>query len=107
MDDFFSWLGPAFSVALFFAGLAAVVLAWLAGPALWRTWRRARIRRQPFPGAWREVLRRRMPAYARLPPHLQMQLKKHVQVLLAEKPFIGCAGLVVIATNWSVLKLLS
>ena len=95
MDDFFSWLGPALSVVLFFAGLAVVVLAWLAGPAFWRTWRRARIRRQPFPGAWREVLRRRMPAYARLPPPLQMQLKKHVQVLLAEKPFIGCAGLVV------------
>jgi hypothetical protein len=26
---------------------------------------------------------------------LQLQLKKHIQVLLAEKPFIGCAGLVI------------
>ncbi len=36
-----------------------------------------------------------MPAYARMPADLQLQLKKHVQVLVAEKPFIGCAGLTV------------
>ena len=36
-----------------------------------------------------------MPAFARLPADLQLQLKKQVQVLVAEKPFIGCAGLVV------------
>lgn len=34
-----------------------------------------------------------MPAFARLPADLQLQLKKHIQLLLAEKPFIGCAGL--------------
>ena len=34
-------------------------------------------------------LRRRMPAYARLPPNLQLQLKKHVQVLLAERAHTG------------------
>ena len=33
-----------------------------------------------------------MPALARLPADLQRQLKQHVQVFLAEKPFIGCAG---------------
>ncbi|MDQ2779219.1 MAG: zinc-dependent peptidase, partial [Pseudomonadota bacterium] len=48
-----------------------------------------------FPAAWRRILRQRMPAFARLPPELQLQLKKQVQILLAEKPFIGCAGLVV------------
>jgi MtfA peptidase len=36
-----------------------------------------------------------MPLFRRLPADLQLQLKRHVQVLLAEKPFIGCAGLVV------------
>ena len=80
---------------LFFLALAGSTAAWLVGPPLWRALRRERIRRQPFPAAWREVLRRRMPAFARLPADLQLQLKKHVQVLLAEKPFIGCAGLVV------------
>lgn len=36
-----------------------------------------------------------MPLFRRLPADLQLQLKRHVQVLLSEKPFIGCAGLVV------------
>ncbi len=80
---------------LFFLALLGAVLAWLAGPALLSGLRRARVRRQPFPRAWREILRRRMPAFARLPANLQLQVKKHVQVLVAEKPFIGCAGLVV------------
>jgi Mlc titration factor MtfA (ptsG expression regulator) len=30
---------------------------------------------------------------ARLPPELQLRLKRHIQVFLAEKPFIGCRGL--------------
>ena len=80
---------------LFFAALALAVAGWLAGPAALAALRRGRIRRQPFPAAWREVLRRRMPAFARLPVDLQLQLKKHIQVLVAEKPFIGCAGLVI------------
>ena len=74
---------------------AASVGAWLWGPALVTGWRRARIRRQPFPPGWREVLRQRMPYFRRLPADLQLQLKKQAQVLLAEVPFIGCAGLVV------------
>jgi MtfA peptidase len=84
-------LGPL----LFILALAGVVAAWLWGPPLLTHLRRQRVRRQPFPAAWRETLRQRMPAYARLPADLQLQLKKHVQVLLAEKPFIGCAGLIV------------
>ena len=80
---------------LFFVALTGTVGAWLAGPSLLATWRRGRVQRQAFPKAWRNILRRRMPAFARLPPHLQLQIKKHVQVLVAEKPFIGCAGLVI------------
>lgn len=82
-----------FAPLLFFATLGLIVFAWLAGPMLLAMGRRARIRRQAFPAAWREILRRRMPAYARLPADLQLRLKKHVQVLVAEKPFIGCSGL--------------
>lgn len=90
-DGLVTLLGPL----LFFLALLVAVLAWLAGPAWLAHVRRARVRRQPFPRAWREILRRRMPAFARLPADLQLQVKKHVQVLVAEKPFIGCAGLVV------------
>lgn len=77
------------------AGLTLIMLGVLAGPPVWQRARRARIRWQPFPPAWRAILRQRMPYFATLPADLQLQLKKHIQVLLAEKPFIGCAGLVV------------
>jgi hypothetical protein len=97
---------------LFLAALALAATAWLWGPPLRAALRRARVRRQPFPLAWREILRRRMPAFARLPADVQLQLKKHAQVLLAEKPFIGCAGLkitdemrVLIATQAALLLL--
>ncbi len=88
-------LPTLFFAFLFFPALLFSVGAWLAGPALVAAWRRRRVRRQPFPAAWREVLRRRMPAFAKLPSDLQLQLKKHIQVLVAEKPFIGCAGMVI------------
>ena len=97
---------------LLLAGLLLAASAWLWGPRLVRELRRARVRRQPFPPAWREVLRRRMPAYATLPADLQLQLKKLIQVFIAEKPFIGCAGLevddemrVLIAAHASLLQL--
>ncbi len=96
-----TWLplaSPVTSLAaslLFLAALGACVAAWLWAPAWLREWRRLRVRRQPFPPAWREVLRQRMPAFRALPADLQLQLKKHTQVLLAEVPFIGCNGLVV------------
>jgi len=80
---------------VFVAILLLAAPCWLWGPPLVREFRRARIRRRPFPSAWRQVLRQRMPLFRRLPVDLQLQLKRHVQVLLAEKPFIGCAGLVV------------
>jgi len=87
---------------LLMLALAASVSAWLWGPAWARHWRRQRVRRQAFPSQWREVLRLRMPYFQRLPADLQLQLKKHTQVLLAEVPFIGCAGLTV-STEMRVL----
>lgn len=77
----------------FLALLAVLVAAWLRGPARLAAWRRRRVKAAPFPAQWRDILRRRMPAFARLPADVQLRLKKLAQVLLAEKPFIGCAGL--------------
>ena len=71
------------------------LLTWLLREPLFAEWRRARVRRQPFPAEWRQILRARVPYFRTLPADLQLQLKKRVQVFLAEKPFIGCAGLVV------------
>jgi Mlc titration factor MtfA (ptsG expression regulator) len=66
---------------------------------------------RPMPEAWRTLLRRQ-PLYRRLPPRLQAELRGRVQVFLAEKDFVGCAGLevtdlmrVTIATQACVLLL--
>ena len=72
---------------------AAGLLAWLLGYPWWQRRQRRRMQGQPFPQRWRTVLRRRVPLLARLPADLQMQLKQHIQVFMAEKTFIGCAGL--------------
>lgn len=82
---------PAFLLSLLILSL----VGWLLGPAWWAAHRRRKIGRQPFPAAWRQILQRRVPYFRRLPADLQLQLKKHIQVFIAEMPFIGCAGLVV------------
>jgi Mlc titration factor MtfA (ptsG expression regulator) len=77
---------------LLFAAMAVfAVAALLAKPWLTKR-RRARLRAKPFPAGWRRILRRRVPIVARLPSDLQLRLKGHIQVFLAEKPFIGCQG---------------
>jgi len=73
-----------------------LVLLAAAGIALWPLWvrhRRERIARQPFPSAWRRLLRRHVPLVARLPARQQLRLKGLMQVFLAEKPILGCRGL--------------
>ena len=80
-------------VLLLVATLA--LIAWLLREPLFAEWRRRRIRRQPFPPEWREILRRRVPYFRSMPADLQLQLKKRMQVFLAEKAFIGCDGLTV------------
>ncbi len=74
------------------AAATLFALALLAYP-WWLRQRRQRLRSHPFPQAWRHILQRRVPYIARLPADLQLQLKQHIQVFLAEKPFLGCAGL--------------
>lgn len=76
-------------------GLGALLVAyWALGPR-WRSWRRTRLVQTPFPAHWRRVVRQRVPLVARLPADLQLQLRKRMQVFIAEVPFVGCQGLVV------------
>jgi Mlc titration factor MtfA (ptsG expression regulator) len=82
--------------ALAFYSLVACALCavlWLAGQPLWLRWRRSRLRQGVFPAEWRSILRQRVPLFARLPADLQLRLKQDMLVFLAEKPFMGCAGL--------------
>lgn len=60
---------------------------------LYRNWRRKRVRAQPFPAAWDEILERNVPLIARLPDDKHDELRGHVLVLLDEKHFEGCGGL--------------
>jgi Mlc titration factor MtfA (ptsG expression regulator) len=78
--------------------LAALVLTLGAGGAAllvqpWWTRRRHRqLSRQPFPRAWARILQRRVPLTRRLPWPLRRRLLGLIQVFIADKPFIGCAG---------------
>lgn len=74
------------------AAAIALVVGLLTYPQ-WRAFQRRQIWREPFPAPWRRILRRRVPIVQRLPVDLQLQLKKHMQVFIAEKAFIGCGGL--------------
>jgi len=79
---------PILIVAL----LSLLLVAWFIGQPRWVAWRRSRAQADAFPLAWRRILRRRVPGIALLPADLQLRLKKHIQVFLAEKAFIGCQG---------------
>ena len=78
---------------LILIALGVGLAGWFVSAPARASRRRRRLRAQAFPAAWREILRRRVPYVARLPADLQLQLKKHVQVFIAEKRFVGCAGL--------------
>jgi MtfA peptidase len=80
------------SVLLILA-VALLPIAWIIGKPYAIEYRRERIRRRPFPDGWRKLLQRHMPYFRVLPSDLQLQLKKHIQVFIAEKQFIGCDGL--------------
>lgn len=72
------------------AVLVAAVLRWRGHR---RATRRERLRRKPFPPAWREMLERDFPLYRGLSPEERERLHGHVHVFLAEKSFEGCGGL--------------
>jgi Mlc titration factor MtfA (ptsG expression regulator) len=55
--------------------------------------RRATLREQPFPEAWRAIIAANTSYLSRLSPQDRAELEGLVQVLLAEKTFEGCGGL--------------
>ena len=83
---------PSALPLLGFALLMLLGVLALSTQPWWTARRRERLRAAPFPAAWRRILRRRVPAVARLPADLQRQLKRHIQVFVAEKAFLGCQG---------------
>ena len=70
----------------------ATVALWIFLPERWRRFRRRKLFEIPISAGYREILQRNVPVYRRLPPELREQLHGHVNVLLNEKRFAGCAG---------------
>jgi Mlc titration factor MtfA (ptsG expression regulator) len=73
--------------------VALLLILGLLGHPYWLAYQRDRIRDKAFPTSWRKILQRRVPLFRRMPAQLQLQLKKHMQVFIAEKSFLGCDGL--------------
>ena len=56
--------------------------------------RRKTLRARPFPADWDAILRKNVPLDARLDEADRKELRGHINVLLAEKYFEGCGGLI-------------
>jgi len=79
--------------AIIISCLALLFVLWLVSAPHLTERKRRKIRAQPFPAAWRDILKHRVPYVRTMPADLQLQLKQHIQVFVAEKAFIGCDGL--------------
>lgn len=77
---------------------AALVLAGQLGLPRWRARKRERLSRQGLDRGARALIEHQVPLYRRLPPEIRARLDSLVAVFIAEKEFIGCAGLEVSAT---------
>jgi len=72
--------------------IAVLLIGYSAGKPYWISKQRNKIRQRPFKKSWRKIIQQRMPYFRQMPADLQLQLKQHIQVFLAEKEFVGCNG---------------
>lgn len=79
-------------LALISLTVGCLIAGILLAPRVTR-WRRNRIRHRPFPPLWEQTIAENLPFYTSLGTHERAQLQGNIQVLLAEKQFIGCGGL--------------
>lgn len=61
---------------------------------LFKRSRRRRLRQRPFPADWSAILARRVPGWSGLSPAERRQIQADTLILLAEKLWEGCGGLV-------------
>ena len=73
--------------------IGVLLIGYSVAKPYWREYQRNKIRNRPFKKEWRKIIQQRMPYFRKMPADLQLQLKQHIQVFLAEKNFIGCNGL--------------
>jgi Mlc titration factor MtfA (ptsG expression regulator) len=72
--------------------IGVLLIGYSVGKPYWREHKRKKIRNEPFKKEWRKIIQQRMPYFRQMPSDLQLQLKQHIQVFLAEKTFEGCNG---------------
>jgi len=72
--------------------IGILIIAYSVGKPYWREYQRNKIKNQPFKKQWRKIIQKRMPYFRKMPAELQLQLKRNIQVFLAEKEFVGCNG---------------
>lgn len=75
--------------------VSVLIIAYLLGKPYWREYKRNKVTSKPFKKEWRKIIQSRMPYFRKMPSHLQLQLKKHIQIFLAEKDFVGFNGVVI------------
>jgi len=75
--------------------IAFILIAYVAGKPYWLQYKRSLLKAKPFKRQWRKIIQQRMPYFRKMPADLQLQLKQHIQVFIAEKDFVGCNGLVI------------
>lgn len=75
--------------------IGILLISYSAGKPYWIDYQRNKIRQQPFKKQWRHIIQQRMPYFKKMPTDLQLQLKDHIKVFLAEKNFIGCNGVII------------
>ncbi|UCX05406.1 M90 family metallopeptidase [Shewanella glacialimarina] len=75
--------------------IATVAIGWITSASFRRERHRQNVCQQAFPKSWRIILRHRFPYFKSMPTDLQLQLKKHIQIFIDEKQFIGCDGLMI------------
>ena len=57
-----------------------------------RSWRRRRVRAEPFPEHWRPILAERVPYFSQLPDALRPKVQGDLMVFEREKSFVGAGG---------------
>jgi Mlc titration factor MtfA (ptsG expression regulator) len=72
--------------------IGAALIGYTIVKPYWRAHQRSKVKSMPFKKEWRKIIQKRMPYFRQMPADLQLQLKDHIQVFLAEKNFIGCNG---------------
>lgn len=74
-------------------GIGLIIIAIIIGRPWWRRRQRRRRAQAPFPASWTVLLEARLPLYGLLPTRLRPQLHALIRNFIAEKQFVGCAGL--------------